>query len=269
MTPPHLIPVTSADKRSRKASAHGRRKPKIEWGGPPRTTSSRLVDRMRAQLRHALFLGELEPGDYLGTEAELCDALGVSRLPVRDALQALRAVGWIEIRAGKFGGIFVAQPDPDKFAEALAAQTQLLGLTREELFDDQELIEGMAAELAAKHATRAEMRELENILDELDDSLQAGEFERVGEKGIAFHLRIAELSRNRMLQVQVRVLMNLLHDFYTVSAVQREEVGPRVLKQHRKLLKLIESGDVADVHRHVRRYINEIREFERGLDTTR
>ncbi|MGI9259909.1 MAG: FadR/GntR family transcriptional regulator [Gammaproteobacteria bacterium] len=224
---------------------------------------------MRAQLRHALFQGELKPGDYLGTEAELCDAFGVSRLPVRDALQALKAVGWVEVRAGKFGGIFVAQPDPDRFAEALAAQAQLLGLTREELFDDQELIEGMAAELAAKHATRAEIKELESILDELEDSLRAGEHERVGEMGIAFRLRIAEFSRNRMLQVQVRVLTNLLYDFYTVLAVQREEIGPRVLEHHRKLLKLIESGDVAGIHRHIRRYINGIRKFQQGRATAR
>jgi GntR family transcriptional regulator len=52
----------------------------------------------------------LAPGDKLPSEVEIANALGVSRMTLRQALSAIEAKGLIDRRRGRFGGNFVAAP---------------------------------------------------------------------------------------------------------------------------------------------------------------
>ena len=86
--------------------------------------------------------------------------LGVSRVPVRDAFKTLQALGIVEVKLGANGGARIAAGDPSHFADALAVQLKLVGVSVEEMFDSQIAIEVMATELAAKRATEADLRKL-------------------------------------------------------------------------------------------------------------
>ncbi len=116
------------------------------------SASARIVDQVWA----ALFRGELKPGDYLGSEVQLAQKLGLSRVPVRDAFRTLQALGIIDVKVGARGGARIASGDPNRFASALAVQFKLVGISIDEMFDAQIAIEVMAAELAAKRATTAD-----------------------------------------------------------------------------------------------------------------
>ena len=118
--------------------------------------SSRIVDQVRA----ALFRGELKPGDVLGSETDLARKFGVSRVPVRDAFKTLQALGIVEVKMGANGGARIAAGDPSRFADALAVQLKLVGISVEEMFDAQIAIEVMATELAAKRAGEADLARL-------------------------------------------------------------------------------------------------------------
>src|SRR5437016_13562972 len=106
-----------------------------------------------AQVRDALFAKELRPGDFLGTEKELAERFAVSRIVARDALRTLEAQGIVEIKVGAGGGARIARGNPRLFAEALAVQLDLTGVTAAEIMDAQRAIETLAAELAAVHST--------------------------------------------------------------------------------------------------------------------
>ena len=80
-------------------------------------------------MRDALFAKKLKPGDVLGTENEIAARYGVSRIVARDALRTLEALGIAEIRMGKGGGARVARGNPRLFAEALAVQLDLTGVS--------------------------------------------------------------------------------------------------------------------------------------------
>jgi GntR family histidine utilization transcriptional repressor len=67
-----------------------------------------LHDTIRADFAARIRAGELEPGDRLPTEAELCEAYGCSRMTVNKALTALAAEGLVERR--KRAGTLVAHP---------------------------------------------------------------------------------------------------------------------------------------------------------------
>ena len=112
-----------------------------------------------AEVRDALF-EKLKPGDFLGTEKDLAARFGVSRIVARDALRTLQALGIVDIRMGKGGGARVARGNPRLFAEALAVQLDLTGVSAAEIMDAQRAIETLAAELAAEHATAADHAKL-------------------------------------------------------------------------------------------------------------
>ena len=88
-----------------------------------------------AQVRHALFAGELKPGQFLGSESQLAERFGASRGTIRTVLSTLEALGMIDIKAGAGGGVRVAEGNPDRFADALAVQFRLVGVSHSALLE--------------------------------------------------------------------------------------------------------------------------------------
>ncbi|MBX9825740.1 MAG: FCD domain-containing protein [Xanthobacteraceae bacterium] len=217
--------------------------------------SASLSSQIIADVRDALFAKKLKPGDVLGTENEIAARYGVSRIVARDALRTLEALGIAEIRMGKGGGAKVARGNPKLFAEALAVQLDLTGVSVAEIMDAQRAIECLAAELAAENATEADIARLRALLAEAEESLH--DVERTTQLGAEFHLAVAEASHNRVLVVQ---LISLQH----VSWPRRNptltpKVARRILDVHRELLALIEIRDAAGARKLMDDHVKMIR----------
>src|SRR3954470_21503576 len=203
--------------------------------------SASLSSQIVADTRDALFAKKLKPGDFLGTENDLATRYGVSRIVARDALRTLEALGIAEIRMGKGGGARVARGNPRLFAEALAVQLDLTGVTPAEIMDAQRAIECLAAELAAENATDADVARLRQIVADSEASLH--DAARTTELGAAFHLAVAEASHNRVLVVQ---LISLQHvSWPRRNPTMNQKVAKRILDVHKELLTLIEIRDAA------------------------
>ncbi len=204
---------------------------------PGRTGS--LSSQIVSDVRDALFGKKLTPGDFLGTENDLAGRYGVSRIVARDALRTLEALGIVEIKMGKGGGARIARGNPRLFAEALAVQLDITGVTAAEIMDAQRAIECLAAELAAEHATEADIARLRSLIDDADASLN--DPERFTQLGAEFHLAVAEASHNRVLVVQ---LISLQHvSWPRRNPTLNAQVARRVNEVHRELLALIEIRD--------------------------
>lgn len=110
------------------------------------TPQVRLSAKEKAfhQLQRWIVDGTLEPGEKV-TDADLAEALGVSRTPVREALQLLESQGFVEMKPGKETKITLIHPD-----DALAVYPPLAHL------------QALAAELAAPLLTEEEIAELKN-----------------------------------------------------------------------------------------------------------
>src|SRR5262245_19857073 len=203
--------------------------------------SASLSSQMVAEVRDALFARKLKPGDFLGTEKELADKFGTSRIVARDALRSLEARGVVEIKMGKGGGSRIARGNPRLFAEALAVQLNLTGVSAAEIMDAQRAIECLAAELAAENATPADHARLKLLLAEAErDFDDVGAFTRSCRE---FHLAVAEASHNRVLVVQ---LISLEHVAWPAqNTTLTPAVGRRILEVHKQLAALIEMRDAA------------------------
>jgi GntR family transcriptional repressor for pyruvate dehydrogenase complex len=220
------------------ASPHATRiNGRIFLAGRQASLSAQIV----ADTRTALLDHSLRPGDFVGTEKDIAARYGVSRIVARDALRSLEALGIVEIRMGKGGGARIAQGNPRLFAEALAVQLDLTGVTAGEILDAQRAIECLAAELAAENATESDIARLKHWL--ADSRAKVGQVAAFTQSCREFHLAIAEASHNRVLVVQ---LISLQHvswpaDNRTLTA----KVARRVLDVHAELTALIEMRDAA------------------------
>ena len=217
--------------------------------------SASLSSQIISDVRDALFAKKLKPGDSIGTENEIAARYGVSRIVARDALRTLQALGIAEIKMGKGGGARVAHGNPRLFAEALAVQLDLTGVSAAEIMDAQRAIECLAAELAAENATDADIARLRGIVAETEANMH--DAARFTELGAAFHLAVAEASHNRVLVVQ---LISLQH----VSWPRRNptltpKVARRILDVHKELLALIEIRDAAAARRMMDDHVKMIR----------
>jgi GntR family transcriptional repressor for pyruvate dehydrogenase complex len=82
---------------------------------PKLTASARIIKQLNEKLALSLTNGEAKPGDFLGTEKDIAEAFNISRIPVRDALQALQGMGMLDIRVGNSGGVFISHPKTERF----------------------------------------------------------------------------------------------------------------------------------------------------------
>ena len=126
--------------------------------------SPTLASRIVSKVRDDLFERRYRPGQFLGTEKDLAAAHGVSRIVARDALRTLEAMGIVAIARGIGGGARNTRGNPQLFAEALAVQLELADIDVAEILAAQGAVEGLAAELAALNATKAEVARLKELI---------------------------------------------------------------------------------------------------------
>jgi len=217
--------------------------------------SGSLSAQIVADVRDALTEKRLKPGDPIGTEKDLAARYNVSRIVARDALRTLQALGIAEIRMGKGGGARVARGNPRLFAEALAVQLDLTGVTAGEVMDAQRAIEALAAELAAEQATPTDHARLRRLLSEAEALIEDGDAYTRSCRD--FHLAIAEASHNRVLVVQ---FISLNHISWPVhNRTLTPEVSRRVLAVHKELASLIEMRDPAGARKLMDDHVKMIR----------
>ncbi|HTP81823.1 MAG TPA: FCD domain-containing protein [Alphaproteobacteria bacterium] len=223
--------------------------------------SETLSARITSQIRGALFAGQIKAGDRLGSESQLAARFGVSRMAVRDALRSLAATGIVDVRVGAKGGVFIARGNADHFADALAVQLKLIGLTVEEVFDAQIAIEVTSAELAARRATDADLAKLHEMLRELQALAQSGlrraDEARFTAASMRFHEALVEAAHSRALSAQFKALRFVLEPVYRERTTN--DVVGRVVGSHKALLTCIENRDPDSARALMQRRLEVIR----------
>ena len=132
--------------------------------------------------------GELPPGSRV-TEPSLAIRFGVSRVPVREALRALAAEGFLDLRL--YGSPTVRELTEDVVREVRSARI---------------IVEPSTAREAALHCTRDGIELIRSILDEGDVAIEHGEIAKLHRLNSRFHDAIASACGNRILEAFVRTL---------------------------------------------------------------
>jgi len=185
-------------------------------------------------LRDALRLGEWKAGEKI-REIDICEKYGVSRTPAREALKQLYADGFLVSAPG--GRLAVARMD---IAQA------------EELYEMREVVEGLAARLAARHATTLDLEALSHLVDALlEEPTDEPGFLRVNDK---FHQKIYEMSRNRYVMRTADILLNSI-GMIRISSPGEYAFKDSSLTEHQEIFEAIERGDTQAAEQAARRHV--------------
>jgi DNA-binding GntR family transcriptional regulator len=189
--------------------------PKLQRPGP-------LRERVYEALLELITTRSLKPGQHL-VESELAQHLGVSRQPVREALQRLNTDGWVDLRPAQ--GAFVHEPTEDEADQLLTVRT---------------LLEAEAARLAALEADETGVAELEELCQRGEAAVAQDQVEAVVEANAAFHAAVMRLARNPVLAELAAQVDRRVRWYYTPIARQR---GIQSWIEHRELIAAIADGD--------------------------
>ena len=219
----------------------------------------RISDQVFDQLRELIFRGELEPGQRILSERELCEALGVSRTSVRDAINRLVALGLLENKQGQ--GTFVRTlVNSRNNPVAIAMESEDASL--EDLLEVRMGLECTAAAYAAARAQKEDIKLIEISLEEIKAEVESG---RLGTQAdVAFHMAIAYATKN---PVQVNIMKNLydflFHGIRENLAQLWEKPGniEKIYQQHLSVFNAIRDHDAESAFQSMKTHIQFVLDF--------
>jgi GntR family transcriptional regulator, transcriptional repressor for pyruvate dehydrogenase complex len=206
-------------------------------GAPPSGFASlrapRLSEQVVEQIQAAIFARQWKPGDKLPSEKELAEQFGTSRTTIREAIRGLELAGLLQTRTGYNGGPFVVEPTYQLIGNSLRSLLHMNKFDLSELFDVRLVIEPRVAELAALHATEAELQALAANLDEEGALVQSGQEASV--RHTRFHFLLARASQSNLLAILISAILDLMTTFDT-SHPTTVAGSAHVVADHQELL---------------------------------
>lgn len=174
------------------------------------------------ELRRLIITGEILPGTRL-VEDRLAARLGVSRNPVREALQTLSGEGFVDILPRR--GAVVARVSSEQ---------------AEEMFDVRMALESLAARLAVRNAGVDQVTELQEVLDRARQATSGSELDLLATLNTQFHQLVVEASGNNYLALMADPMARRVQWVFRASAPTRAQDS---WDEHARILKAIADGD--------------------------
>ena len=182
-------------------------------------------------IRESVLSGKYPPGHHLIAE-DLAKELGVSRMPVREALHRLEVAGLVTMSPHR--GAVVSE-----FAEP-----EII-----ELYHIRAVLDGLAARLAVPNLTDDDFAQLNARVDEMQTTIKAGETEAFLRANRDFHLVIWKAARAPRLQELLKNLYDTSQPFRNTS-VQLPGRADQVIEEHRRIAKALMKRDVVAAEKY-------------------
>ncbi|HLQ33008.1 MAG TPA: GntR family transcriptional regulator [Chloroflexota bacterium] len=202
-------------------------------------TPSRFERAYRC-LREAITSGTYRPNQRL-TETELAGALGVSRPTVRAILIRLEQDGLVVIEPNR--GASVRSFDLPEALRTLRLR---------------EVLEGLAASLAAELATPEELTAMSDVVDEMEHLVKAGDLLAYSSLNAKLHRTIVKSARDERIEKLLASLNYALirYQYRTVLVPGRKDES---LAEHREIVRRLQARDCHGVEQAMRKHISHVR----------
>jgi len=194
-------------------------------------------ERLQDAIRHA----DLQPGEPL-SETRISKALGISRTPVREALQQLAQEGLVQIIPGR--AVTVAAPSMQEVLDAIHVR-QLL---------EPELVR-IAAEMLPPEARAT----LQTVIQEMEQAAKTGDRAAWAKADSIFHETLSHYCPNRLLGQLVLQTRNRVHQ----SIIDEQTSTARIIEctgEHRQVVEAILARDGQTAERLMREHIEQLRQ---------
>ena len=214
----------------------------------------RASDQVRGQIVAMLKSGRLQVGDQLPTESSLARRMGVSQVPVREAVKSLEHMGLLTVRRGSGGGVFVAEPSLEPFSRFFTLLLSMGKASIHEITQARLMFEPGVAGLAAQNAEPEQVAALKRAHQEYESAVLGDQPRKMAD--MEFHVVLAEASHNQVLEMLLKALVPLLFRTAQDHEFTRSD-RMKGIREHEAVLAAVETRDPAAAQEamseHVRR----------------
>ena len=188
-----------------------------------------LKEAVYQRLKEGIVRGEISPGSKL-VETQISQKLGVSRTPLREAISRLGQEGLLEVIPRH--GTFVRKQTVNEILESLEIR---------------EALEGLAARLAARHATPEIVQKMKSCFSDFSPKNVEKSIKEYAQQNVRFHHLVIQASQNRRLIGLIRNLFDQM-DMVRLHTIVLPGRARNSLAEHREIIRLIEKkkGDLAE-----------------------
>lgn len=203
--------------------------------------TARAFEAVVDQIVQAIAEGDLRPGDRLPSERTLAWQMEVSRPTLREGVKVLSDAGVLAVRPGPGGGMFVATDAiPRELLRAVHPELRISEVAG--VLEARRLLEPRVAQLAALHATEADLQAMRETIELMRESTP--QHDRLFQLDQRFHMAMARATGNQTI---VGLMRRLLRQLAAVR--QLAMTGPHdpewPVRIHERTLEAIVAGDPA------------------------
>jgi GntR family transcriptional regulator, transcriptional repressor for pyruvate dehydrogenase complex len=215
-----------------------------------RKISEEIVD----QIKTAILEGKLKPGEKLPPERELIKELGISRVSLREALNSLESMGFVEIRQG--GGSYVRSVVADRVKDPLNLMIKENVNKVFDLIKVRKGLETWAVSHAASQATESDIDALERIVKAMEKELEERIFSYKSDAD--FHLALSLASHNTIQAHLMFTIYDLLSEyllFLNEKTHSNQEIRNKLYQQHLRIFNAIKERNSESAQREVMEHL--------------
>jgi len=236
---------------------------RINLTGIKKINKSSISEEVFEQIRTNIARKRWLPGTKLPSENDLADMFGVSRVSVRAALQRLSALGILESKSGD--GTYIREFSAASYLSS--SLTPMLVLEPKDIIEILEFRKGLEMQscvLAAHRGTDEEFDQLSEHLNKMIEDCRTGNRKMYPIHDFEFHLCIAKISKNRLIEQVLRMFKDML--FAHFDKMVRDLGMELNLEHHRMIFESIrmrKSKDAAAcMERSLERSIEKLRQIK-------
>lgn len=214
----------------------------------------RISEEIVKQLKSLIFSGKLRPGEKLPPERELAKSLNVSRVSLREALNALQGMGLIEIQQGN--RTFVRPITTRSIYDPLVSFCKESPQNFLQVFEIRKILDIGSVSLAAERAEPKHIAKLEIIVNQMEDDLKNN---RLGAKpDLDFHLEIVTATQNQVYSHLATTVYDLLQEEMRIAwggIFNNAASKTALLEQHIRIIDSIKSHDPKKARQAAREHL--------------
>lgn len=195
-----------------------------------------IKDLAYQKIKEAIIRGDLLPGEQL-TEEDLAQSLGISRTPLREAINILMRESWI-------------LKDKSRIRVAPITQSEI-----NNLFLMREYLEGLAIRQATENLTDGFLSELSKVMESMRKAEEENNTNQIVHHGMEFHQLIIQQGNNPLLTEMLGSVLEKIKRYRHLGVNTISNRPQSAVAEHYKMIEEIKSGDPDRAEKAMRDHI--------------
>lgn len=209
-----------------------------------------LTRQVFEQLKDQIITGKWQPGYKIPSENKLVEILNVSRITIREALQALVALDLLEKKRGQ--GTFVKNTFPESFFVSLLPLIQFDKSQAAYMHEYRKIVEVGSIELVVERASKEDIQRLKSILEEMK-KFKDNNLENFALEDLNYHLALSQITKNPII-IRANFVIRDFFSNHMVKVVEAMGTEPG-LYYHEQIIQAIEEQDRKKARRLMKKHL--------------